>query len=156
MQAFGCSSQAEPSARPAVLEMSVLEQFNPPLADAVRGTRNSLAMLRELETINAPLVSTGARGGWIRLHHLIAEYLRETLFAGAPDRAIEIYQAASRWFESEGQVIPAVRYARLAEDNALAERLILDDDRWSIILAEGIHVMRTLLRLVPGAISAEH
>lgn len=139
----------EDDVREFLLEMSVLEQFNAPLADAVRGTRNSLAMLRELDTINALLVPTGARGGWIRLHHLIAEYLRETLFAEAPNRAIEIYQAASRWFESEGQLIPAVRYARLAEDNALVERLILDAGGWSIILTEGINVMRTLLRLVP-------
>lgn len=135
--------------REFLLEMSVLDQFNAALADAVRGTRNSLALLRELEAINALLVPTDRRGGWTRLHHLVAEYLRETLLAEAPGRAIEIYRAASKWFESEGQLIPAVRYARLAGDHALVEKLILDAGGWSIILTDGINVMRALLRLAP-------
>ncbi len=141
----------EDDVREFLLAMSVLEQFNAQLADAVRGTGNSLMLLRKLEAINALLIPTGIRGGWIRLHHLIAEYLRETLLAEAPDRVIAIYQAASQWFEGEGQLIAAVRYARLAKDNALVERLILDAGGWSIILTEGINVMRTLLRLVPEA-----
>ena len=139
----------EPDVRAFLLEMSVLEQFNASLADAVRGSRNSLAMLRELEAFNALLVPTDARGGWSRLHHLVAEYLRENLLAEAPGRTIEIYHAASAWFEAAGQLIPSVRYARLAEDDALIERLILDGGGWSIILTEGINVMRTLLRLAP-------
>ncbi|WP_394730613.1 LuxR C-terminal-related transcriptional regulator [Altererythrobacter sp. GH1-8] len=135
--------------REFLLDVSVLDQFNAQLADAVRGTRNSLALLRELDPMNALLVPTGERGGWVRLHHLVAEYLREALRAEAPDRAIEIHRAASHWYESQGQLIPAVRYARLAEDDALVERLILDAGGWSIILTEGINVMRTLLRLAP-------
>lgn len=139
----------EPDVREFLLEMSVLEQFNASLADAVRGSRNSLAMLRELEAFDALLVPTDVSGGWSRLHHLVAEYLRENLLAEAPGRAIEIYHAASAWFEKEGQLISAVRYARLAEDDALVERLILDGGGWSIILTEGINVMRSLLRLAP-------
>ncbi|WP_430413785.1 LuxR C-terminal-related transcriptional regulator [Parasphingorhabdus sp.] len=139
----------EPDVREFLLEMSVLEQFNASLADAVRGSRNSLAMLRELEAFDALLVPTDSAGGWTRLHHLVAEYLRENLLAEAPGRAIEIYHAASAWFETEGQLISAVRYARLAEDEALVERLILDGGGWSIILTAGINVMRTLLRLAP-------
>ncbi len=135
--------------REFLLEMSVLEQFNAPLADAVRGRRNSLTLLRELEAIKALLVPTDVRSGWMRLHHLVAEYLRETLLAERSGRAIEIYRAASTWFEGEGQIIPAVRYAGLAGDHALIERLILDAGGWSIILTEGINVMRTLLRLAP-------
>lgn len=141
----------EDDVREFLLDMSVLEQFNAPLADAVRGTHNSFALLRKLEAFNALLIPTGMRGGWIRLHHLIAEYLRETLLAEAPDRVVALYRAASRWFEGESQLIAAVRYARLAKDNALVERLILDAGGWSIILTEGINVMRTLLRMVPEA-----
>lgn len=139
----------EPEVREFLLEMSVLDQFNASLADAVRGSKNSLAMLRQLEAFDALLVPTDVRGGWIRLHHLVAEYLRENLAAEAPDRANEIYRAASGWFEREGQLIPAVRYAHLADDDELIERLIEDAGGWSIILTEGINVMRTLLRLAP-------
>lgn len=138
-----------PDVREFLLDISVLEQFNASLADAVRGTNNSAAMLKELEAFEALLVPTDTRTQWMRLHHLIAEYLRETLFAEAPARANEIYRAATRWFEAGGQLIPAVRYARLTNDDALIERLILDAGGWSIILTEGINVMRTLLRLAP-------
>ncbi|MEO1169493.1 MAG: LuxR C-terminal-related transcriptional regulator [Pseudomonadota bacterium] len=138
-----------PDVREFLLNMSVLEQFNASLADAVCGSNNSLAMLRELETFSALLVPADAQGGWVRLHHLVAEYLRETLLAEAPGRVIELYAAASAWFEANNQLIAAVRYARLAEDDALVERLILDAGGWSVILTEGINVMRTLLRLAP-------
>lgn len=139
----------EQEARKFLLDMSVLEQFNASLADAVCRGRNSHAMLRELEAFSALLVPTDSQGGWMRLHHLVAEYLRETLLGETPERAIEIYRTASEWFEAEGQLVPAVRYARLAEDDTLVERLILNAGGWSIILTEGINVMRTLLRLAP-------
>ncbi|MEM8696411.1 MAG: LuxR C-terminal-related transcriptional regulator [Pseudomonadota bacterium] len=138
-----------PDVREFLLNMSILEQFNASLADAVCGSNNSLAMLQELEAFSALLVPTDARGGWVRLHHLVAEYLRETLLAEDSERIIGLYGAASAWFEKNNQLIPAVRYARLAEDDALVERLILDAGGWSIILTEGVNVMRSLLRLAP-------
>lgn len=138
-----------PSVRTFLLEISVLEQFNSALADAARGAHDSAAMLKQLEAFEALLVPIDTQTDWRRLHHLIAEYLRETLFAESPARATEIYRAATAWFEREGHLIAAVKYAGLANDDDLVERLILNAGGWSIILTEGINVMRTLLRLAP-------
>lgn len=139
----------EPELREFLLDISVLEQFNIPLADAVTGSKNSVAMLRQLEPFRALIIPTGPGGSWMRLHHLFAEYLRDTLRMEDPSREAQLYRSASAWFEQEGSLIPSVQYATLAGDDDLVERLILDAGGWSIILTEGISVMRTLLRMAP-------
>lgn len=129
-----------------LLDLSTLEQFNVPLANAVTNSTDSLVKLRELEPLQALIISTDPAGGWMRLHHLFAEHLLDTLRAEVPGRENELYREASKWMSEEGDLIASVKYASLAGDDAMVERLILDAGGWSIILTEGIGVMRTLLR----------
>lgn len=135
--------------RQFLLTVSVLEQFNPSLANAVSAASNSLEILQKLEPLNALLIPTDPSNDWIRLHHLFAEYLIETLRKTNSDRIVEIQKAASNWFEEKGFLIESVRYASIAGDDERCERLILDAGGWKVILTEGIGVMRTLLRLAP-------
>ncbi len=132
-----------------LLTVSVLEQFNPSLANAVGAAANSIEILQRLEPLNALLIPTDTSNDWRRLHHLFAEYLLETLRKTDSDRIVEIQKSASDWFEKKGYLIESVRYASIAGDDARCERLILDAGGWKIILTEGIGVMRTLLRLAP-------
>lgn len=139
----------ETDLRDFLLKVSVLEQFNAALADAVTGRTDSWHMLRRLEPLSALIIPTDSAAGWVRLHHLFAEYLRKTLKAQAPGSIAGLQMAASRWFDTDGQIIPAVKYASAAGNDDEAERLILDAGGWSVILTEGIYVMRALLNILP-------
>ncbi len=144
----------EPDLREFLLEVSVLEEFNAELANFIRNASDSASLLRRLEPLQALLVPTNSEAGWVRLHHLFAEYLFASFQQQHPEEVARIQTAASQWFDRNGQLIPAVKYAGLAGNDDEIERLILDAGGWSIILRQGIGVMRTLLRLAPDHLAS--
>lgn len=135
--------------REFLLTISVLEQFNPTLANAVRNKEDSWSVIKKLEPLTALLIPLDFDGDWFRLHHLFAEHLRETLRKEFPDRLNEIMLIASSWFSKHGFLIESVKYAALATDYVRCEQQILNAGGWKIILTDGIGVMRSLFRLLP-------
>ncbi len=138
--------------REFLLTVSVLERFNPELANAVCGHEDSWQVVKKLGPLSALLISIDLEGNWFRLHHLFAEYLRDTLRQEDPSRFDMIMSKASTWHADQGYLIEAVKYAAFASNFEKCERLILEAGGWKIILTEGIGVLRALFRLTPDRI----
>ncbi|MEP3050136.1 MAG: LuxR C-terminal-related transcriptional regulator [Erythrobacter sp.] len=142
----------EPELRELLFALSVLDEFNASLVDAILTRTDSWKMLQKLEPLRALFIPTSPDGNWMRLHHLFAEHLFETLKSQSPDRINEIRSLASQWFEGQGRMIQAVKYAKHAGKHEEIERLILDAGGWAVILSHGINVMRAVLRYTPDQV----
>lgn len=146
----------DPELRDLLFTLSVLEEFNANLIDAILGRSDSWEMLQRLDPLRALFIPTNPDGNWMRLHHLFAEHLFETLSNQNPDRVKEVRLLAGQWFEEQGRRIQAARYAEQAGEYAEIERMILEAGGWAVILSDGINVMRALLRYTPDQVLSSH
>ncbi|MBC6402924.1 MAG: hypothetical protein GDA35_04755 [Hyphomonadaceae bacterium] len=142
-------SSLDNDVREFLLVVSCLDRFNSELADHIRDASDSGQLIGRLQPLTALIISIDYEGDWYRLHHLFAEYLRDTLHKESAARLIEIQLKASAWYDEQGLLIEAVKYAVAAGNFQECERLILAAGGWKIILTQGISVIRALFRLVP-------
>lgn len=133
-------------------EMSILDAFDASLADAVTGRQDSLAVLRELEPLQALLSPIQDQPGWYRYHQLFAECLQDILRRRSGAGIAQLHLRASIWFESRGNVVAAARHASEALDYDRCARLIQEAGGWELILFGGIGYLRNLLRFVPDQV----
>lgn len=137
-----------------LLQTSILERFNAPLADAATGRTDSRDMLARLGHLNALLVPLAEPAGWFRYHHLFAEYLQGQLQRDYSSSIASLHLKASLWFEENEDLADAVRHAREAGDLPRCAALIEQAGGWELILFGGIGYLRNLLgNIPPGAIS---
>ena len=132
-----------------LLDTSILERFNAELANAVCDRKDAWVALWRLEHLHALLIPMDHEQGWFRLRHLFAECLQALLQRRHPGLIGELYLRASYWFEAQGNVSEAVRYAGLAQDFDRSARLIEAAGGWELILFGGIGYLRSLLAKVP-------
>lgn len=143
-------------ARDFLLTISVLERFNPDLANAVRGAEDSWRVLAKLQPLTALIIPLDVEGDWYRLHHLFAEYLRKALLERTPESVAESYRRACAWHEAKGYIVEAVKYAAMAHDYDTCARIILDAGGWRIIISQSIGRLRGLLRPLPRPVIENH
>jgi len=138
-----------PEAQEFLLAVAFLDRFNPELTNHVLDTEGAWTRIDALSSFAALIVPLDVSRRWYRLHHLLAEYLREVQIRRNQAWANAIQLRASAWYYDKKQVVDAVRYAARAGDYAQCERLILAAGGWKIILNDGIGVLRNALRLLP-------
>jgi len=109
-----------PATRAFLLRTSVLRRLCAPLCDAVAGTGQSGAILRDLGRANLFISPVGADGRWYRYHQLFSEALRLELELSEPQLIPELHARASAWFETEGELEPATEHAIAARDTGRA------------------------------------
>ena len=107
--------QAE-EVRTFLLQTSVLDRLSGDLCDAVTGRTGGREMLETVSHANLFLVRLDDTGTWFRYHHLFADVLRAHLRDERPEQFRDLHAGASRWYEREGEALPAVRHALLAGD----------------------------------------
>ena len=107
-----------------LLHTSVLDRFCAPLCDAVRGARDSRAMLDRIERVNYFLIPLDPRHEWYRYHHLFGELLRHELERREPGRAAELHDRAGRWFLDAAMVSEAIGHLTAAGELDAASELI--------------------------------
>lgn len=134
-----------------LLAVSFLDRFNPQLTNHVMDRPNGWGQIEALSSFAALFVPLDQRGNWYRLHHLFAEYLRDLQLRRDQELAHTYLLRASAWYQAQGETVLAVRYAAHARDYDRCEQLICDAGGWSIILTEGIGVLRNALRMVPAS-----
>ncbi len=135
--------------REFLMQTSILERFNAPLANAICQRKDSWETLARLELLQALLIPLDLNGEWYRYHHLLSEYLQNLLVRYRAEEILALHLRASFWFEAEGYVAEAVRHARQAEDFGRCAALIADAGGWELILFGGIGYLRNLLRNIP-------
>jgi len=107
-----------------LLRTSILGRLSGPLCNAVTGRSDGQAILESLERRNLFVVALDHGRCWYRYHHLFAEAMRERLIRDHADQVADLHALASRWYEREGLIEPAVEHALAACDWDRAVELV--------------------------------
>ncbi|WP_116358135.1 LuxR C-terminal-related transcriptional regulator [Cupriavidus taiwanensis] len=148
--------------RDFLLRTSILDQLCGPLCDAVcqpasGSSEEILAWLERANLFLLPLESEryGERGSgaapeqWYRYHSLFSGFLRAQLAQAMPEAMPQLHLSASRWYESQGRLVPAIEHAFAA--GALAHALQLLDGAADDLLAQGrMRLLTRWLEAVPA------
>jgi LuxR family maltose regulon positive regulatory protein len=106
---------AEPT-RDFLRRTSILDELNGPLCDAVVDRCDSVAVLSDLSRQLPLVVALDDVGHRYRYHHLLADALRADLEGQEPWLVPELHTRASAWYQSRGDLDPAIRHAKAAGD----------------------------------------
>ena len=114
-----------------LLQTAILDRLTGPLCDAVWDKSPTCptadggqAMLERLEQANLFIVPLDNERRWYRYHRLFADLLRSRLQQVHPDLAPTLHRRASKWYEENGLMAPAIEYALSAGDFERAANLI--------------------------------
>lgn len=125
-----------PSVRDMLLRTSILDCVNADLASELTGDPEAAHVLPELARANAFVRPIGH--GWYRYHALLAAVLRLKLRIEHSGRLPGLYERAARWYQRNGPLNEAVRYAAESGDWPLAAGIVVDEfavgqliDPWS-------------------------
>jgi LuxR family transcriptional regulator, maltose regulon positive regulatory protein len=125
-----------PSVRDMLLRTSILDCVNADLACELTGDPEAAHVLPDLARANAFVRPIGH--GWYRYHALLAAVLRLKLRIEHSGRLPGLYERAARWYQRNGLLNEAVRYAAESGDWPLAAGIVVDEfavgqliDPWS-------------------------
>ena len=139
----------DPEIRPFFLRVSVLGRFTAELCDGVLDRSDSASLLAELEHANHFMVRM-ERGGWYRVHSLLAGLAELQLSAHEPGAVAETHRRAAHWLRSKGLAVEAVDHAMAAGDHEFVAEVLVEQHL--VLIRSG--GARTLLRWV-GTLPAE-
>jgi len=133
--------------RDLLLYTSVLEQVNADVAGALLDRGEVAGPLEALARENAFVQPVG--DGWYRFHSLFRGVLRLKLRCERPDIVACLYRKAARWYQQQGMLAEAVRYAADAEDWTLVAAIMVDELAIAQLMgpdhgglpADGLHVV---------------
>jgi LuxR family transcriptional regulator, maltose regulon positive regulatory protein len=136
-------SQMDERARDVVFRVSVFDRICVPLARAVLDANDAEEALLGLRTRNLFLIPLDRAWEWIRFHHLVGEFFRETYRRTAPEQARECLVKGARWLHANAHVEEAVNYMIRAQEWELATRWVADSVE-ELVFRRGYH--QTILR----------
>jgi LuxR family maltose regulon positive regulatory protein len=110
--------------RQFMMRTAILDRLTSPLCDVLTGRRDAQHMIETLEKGNLFLFGLDDRRVWYRYHHLFAEFLRNRLRIEHPEEMAGLHDRASEWYEKNGHLTEAVRYAIAGNRIARAARLL--------------------------------
>jgi ATP/maltotriose-dependent transcriptional regulator MalT len=136
-------SQIDEHTRDFVFRMSLFDRISAPLARAVTDAYDAEGMLLDLRTRNLFLIPLDRSSEWMRFHHLVGEFFRETYRRTAPEQARVCIVRGAKWFHANGHVEEAVNYMIRAQEWALATQWVADHVE-ELVFRCGYH--QTILR----------
>ena len=143
--------------RSFLLHTSVLERMCAPLCDAVLADRDTVdnsgdesqlstldsqAILEYLERANLFIIPLDNERRWYRYHHLFADMLSRRLEYLLPQQVSELHARASRWYEQNEIIPPAIQHTLLAGDQNRATRLIEQNGCQLIMSGEVVTLLK--------------
>ena len=111
--------------RDMLLRTSILDCVHEDLAGELAGRRDAADSLPALARANAFVQPAGA--GWYRYHSLFAAVLRLKLGIECRGQVPDLYRRAARWYQRNGRLDDAVRYAARSGDWQFAAGLVVDE-----------------------------
>lgn len=104
-----------------LMKISILDQMNGALCEAVTGVRQSGVLLARQERQQFLLIALDETGEWYRFHHLMREFLLNRLNQTMSHQVAELHHRAYDWYAAEGYWREAVQHALAAKhfDRAL-------------------------------------
>jgi len=122
-------NQQSPAVQDFLVETAILDRLCGDLCDAMRQagavTRDSQAILAQLERTNLFVLPLDDQRRWYRYHHLFADQLRSTLRQRRSEEEIcELHRRAGRWHQARGSLEEAMSHALAAQDFERAASMI--------------------------------
>jgi ATP/maltotriose-dependent transcriptional regulator MalT len=136
-------SQMDERTRDIVFRISMFDRICAPLARAVTDANDAEEALLGLRTRNLFLIPLDRSWEWVRFHHLVGEFFRETYRRTAPAQARECLVRGARWLHANGHVEEAVNYMIRAKEWERATHWIADSVE-ELVFRCGYH--QTILR----------
>jgi LuxR family transcriptional regulator, maltose regulon positive regulatory protein len=136
-------SQLDERTRDLVFRISMFDRICAPLARAVTGLNDAEEALLGLRTRNLFLIPLDRSWEWVRFHHLVGEFFRETYQRIAPAQARECLVRGARWLHANAQVEEAVNYMIRAQEWEQATHWVADSVE-ELVFRRGYH--QTILR----------
>ncbi|MGX7678979.1 LuxR C-terminal-related transcriptional regulator [Jatrophihabitans sp. DSM 45814] len=102
--------------RRLLVQTSFLDEVTGPLATAVTGIDDSSVLLNELSRTNSFVLPLDRDTDRYRYHQLLNDILRYLLRREYPDETAELQRRAAAWYEAQGDLGAAMRFAVAAED----------------------------------------
>ena len=136
-------SQMDEQTRNLVFRISLFDRICAPLAQAVTDAKDAEAALLGLRTRNLFLIPLDRSWRWVRFHHLVGEFFRETYRRTAPAQARECLVRGAQWLHANAHVEEAVNYMIRAQEWDQATHWVADSVE-ELVFRRGYH--QTILR----------
>jgi LuxR family transcriptional regulator, maltose regulon positive regulatory protein len=136
-------SQMDEQTRDIVFRISMFDRICAPLARAVTDRNDAEEALLGLRTRNLFLIPLDRSWEWVRFHHLVGEFFRETYHRIAPAQASECLVRGARWLHANAHVEEAVNYMIRAQEWEQATHWAADSVE-ELVFRRGYH--QTILR----------
>ena len=136
-------SQMDEQTRDFVFRISMFDRICAPLAQAVTDTKDAEGALLGLRTRNLFLIPLDRSWRWVRFHHLVGEFFRETYRRTAPAQARECLVRGAQWLHANAHVEEAVNYLIRAQEWEQATHWVADSVE-ELVFRRGYH--QTILR----------
>jgi LuxR family maltose regulon positive regulatory protein len=136
-------SQMDERTRDIVFRISMFDRICAPLARAVTDANDAEEALLGLRTRNLFLIPLDRSWEWVRFHHLVGEFFRETYRRTAPAQAKECLVRGAQWLHANGHVEEAVNYMIRAQEWERATHWVADSVE-ELVFRCGYH--QTILR----------
>jgi LuxR family transcriptional regulator, maltose regulon positive regulatory protein len=136
-------SQLDEATRDIVFRISMFDRICAPLARAVTDASDAEQALLGLRTRNLFLIPLDRSWEWVRFHHLVGEFFRETYRRTAPAQARECLVRGAQWLHANGHFEEAVNYMIRAQEWERATHWVADSVE-ELVFRCGYH--QTILR----------
>jgi len=136
-------SQMDERTRDIVFRISMFDRICAPLARAVTDANDAEEALLGLRTRNLFLIPLDRSWEWVRFHHLVGEFFRETYRRRAPAQARECLLRGARWLHANDHIEEAVNCVIRAQEWEQATRWVADSVE-DLVFRCGYH--QTILR----------
>jgi LuxR family transcriptional regulator, maltose regulon positive regulatory protein len=136
-------TQMDERTRDIVFRISMFERICAPLARALTDADEAEDALLGLRTRNLFLIPLDRSWEWVRFHHLVGEFFRETYRRTAPALAKECLVRGARWLHANDYIEEAVNYMIRAQEWEQATQWVADSVE-ELVFRYGYH--QTILR----------
>jgi LuxR family transcriptional regulator, maltose regulon positive regulatory protein len=136
-------SQMDERTRDIVFRISMFDRVCAPLARTVTDANDAEEALLGLRTRNLFLIPLDRSWAWVRFHHLVGEFFRETYRRMAPEQARQCLVRGARWLHANAHVEEAVNYMIRAQEWEQATHWVADSVE-ELVFRRGYH--QTILR----------
>ena len=145
-------SQLDQGTRDIVFRISMFDHVCASLARAVTDADDAEEALLALRARNLFLIPLDRSWEWVRFHHLVGEFFRETYRRTAPGQARECLVRGAHWLHANARVEEAVNCMIRAQEWERATQWVADSVE-ELVFRRGYH--QTILRWM-NALPEEH
>jgi LuxR family transcriptional regulator, maltose regulon positive regulatory protein len=136
-------SQMDERTRDIVFRISMFDRVCAPLTRAITDANDAEEALLGLRTRNLFLIPLDRSWEWVRFHHLVGEFFRETYRRKAPVQARECLLRGAQWLHANDHIEEAVNYMIRAQEWEQATQWVADSVE-ELVFRYGYH--QTILR----------